>query len=85
MARLPRLFRTSSWVPYIKIPAADIIVFGIISSDFLFYIDNDMLWYSLESPHRGDSNENTQHIFMIEKRKKMPYYASNPGIMINTD
>ena len=40
-ARLPRLFRTRSLVRWKKNPiAADIIVFGIIKGDFLFYIDN---------------------------------------------
>ena len=45
MARLlPWLFRTRSLVPYKKnnIPA-DIIIFDIISGDFLFYIDNGIL------------------------------------------
>ena len=33
-----------------------------------------MLWYSLEPPHRGDSNEYTQHtiILKIEKTPHMP-------------
>ena len=38
MARLPRLFRTRSSVPNKQI----IIVFRIISGDFLLYIDNGM-------------------------------------------
>ena len=28
--------------------------------------------YSLESPHRGDSNENTQHTFMLKKIENVP-------------
>ena len=41
--------------------------------------------YSLESPRWGDSNENTQHTFMLKKSKKYPYNATWPGAMINTD
>ena len=26
-----------------------------------------MLWYSLEEPHRGTSNENPQHIYFMER------------------
>ena len=41
--------------------------------------------YSIESPHQGDSNECTQHTFMLKKiKKKYPYYATWPGIIINT-
>ena len=46
VARLPRLFQTCSCVPNQEHPiAADIIVFGIISGDFLydFDFDNGML------------------------------------------
>ena len=39
---------------------------------------------SLESPDRGDSNEQTQHAFMLEKLEKINlYYASYPGAMNN--
>ena len=41
MARVPRLFRTRSRVPWKKI-AADIILFGIIVI-FSFYIGKDIL------------------------------------------
>ena len=41
MARLPRLFRTRSLARNKTNPiATDIIVFGINSGEFLFYIDN---------------------------------------------
>ena len=51
MAGLPWLFRTRSWVPKKNNPiAADIIVFAIISGDFLFYIDKVYCVHSLESP-----------------------------------
>ena len=41
--------------------------------------------YSLELPHRGDSNEYTQNTLMLEKLKKISlYHASGPGAMINT-
>ena len=32
---------------------------------FLFYHKNVFCVYSLESPHRGDSNEYTQHTIII--------------------
>ena len=35
----------------------------------MFYIINVCCVYSLESPHRGDSNECTQHTFAIYKKK----------------
>ena len=52
MARLPLVFRIRSNVPYKNNPIpADIIVFGMISGDFRFDIDNGMLCLSsLESP-----------------------------------
>ena len=57
MAHLLRQFRTRSWVSYKNNPiAADFIVFGIISGDFLFYIDKVCQW--------GDSNDNIEHTFM---------------------
>ena len=43
MARLPQLLRTRSGVPNKNPIAAGIIVFVIISSGFLFYIENGML------------------------------------------
>ena len=55
--------------------AADIIVFGIISGDFLFYIDK--VWW-------GDSNENTQHTFMLEKLKEISLLCLLSCAMINT-
>ena len=42
--------------------------------------------YSLESPHRGDSNEYTQHTIIVKEIKKIPklsLFASWPGTMIN--
>ena len=34
--------------------------------------------FSLESPHRGDSNENTQHIIInIKKKRKSPAFMPN--------
>ena len=35
----------------------------------MFYIINVCCVYSLESPHRGDSNECTQHTFSRYKKK----------------
>ena len=39
--------------------------------------------YSLESPQCGNSNEDTQHTFVLEKLKEI-YLLSWPGAMINT-
>ena len=39
---------------------------------------------SLESPRWGDSNDNTQHTFMLKKIENNPYCATWPGTMINT-
>ena len=45
-----------------------------------------MLCYSLESPHRGDSNEYSTYHYFIEGRKdisELPLFSSLPGAMIN--
>ena len=42
--------------------------------------------YSLESPHRGDSNEYTQHTIIVQKIEDFPklsLFASSTGVMIN--
>ena len=42
--------------------------------------------YSLESSHRGDSNEYTQRTIIVEDQKDLPKFssfASWPGAMIN--
>ena len=39
--------------------------FGILMEIFLFYHENVCCVYSLESPHRGDSNECTQHSIIL--------------------
>ena len=44
MVRLPRLFQTRSEFPTKTLLAADTIVFVITSGDFLFYIDNGLLF-----------------------------------------
>ena len=54
---------------------------------YLFYHDIESCVYSLESPHRGDSNEYTQHTIIAQKIEKsfpklLPF-ASWPGTMIN--
>ena len=41
--------------------------FWIILDDFLFYIEMVYCVYTLESPRWRDSNENTQHAFMLRK------------------
>ena len=42
--------------------------------------------YSLESPRRGDSNENTIYNIMLKKIEKISLlcFPSWPGAMINT-
>ena len=57
---------------------------------FWFYHAIVCCVYSLESPHRGDSNEYKQHTItqhtITEDRKKNPElspFASWPGVMIN--
>ena len=67
-ARLPRLSRTCSWVPWKNPISADLGKFRVIFFCILKLVN---FAYSLESPHRGVSNENTQHTFMFKKMKKM--------------
>ena len=52
--------------------AADIIIFGKISGDFLFILIMVCCVYSLESPQWGDSNENTQRTIILQKIEKIP-------------
>ena len=69
MARLPRLFRTRSWVPRKKIPLLQIwdnLVW------FFFILKTVYCVFSLESPQWGDSNENTQYTFILKKVEKIP-------------
>ena len=40
--------------------------------------------YSLESPRRGDSDDNTEHTLIQRKLRRYFYYFSWPGAMINT-
>ena len=73
MARLPWLFRTRSWVPRKSFIAADLGQFRVIFFNILKMV---YCVFSLESPHWGDSNENTQHTFMsIENQKGPPDLA----------
>ena len=51
--------------------AADTIIFGIILGNFLFILKMVCFVYSLESPRWGDSNENTQHTFVLKKIEKI--------------
>ena len=67
MARLPWLFQTRSWVPQKNPIATDFGKFRVI---FSFILKMVSCVYSLESPRWGDSNENTQHTFMLKKIKK---------------
>ena len=33
-----------------------------------------MLWYSLEAPHRGASNEYPQHMFLLRNKKDISIF-----------
>ena len=62
MARLPLMIRTF-FSPYKILPIAkENKYLGIF---FLFYPGIVCYVYSLESPHRGDSNEYTQHTIIV--------------------
>ena len=75
LARLPWLFRARPWVLSKKNTiAADITVFGIFWVIF-FSLKMVCCVYSLESSHWGDSNENTQHTFMLKKIKKISLWS----------
>ena len=50
-------------------PAADL---GLIRVIFVFKLKMVYCVFSLESPRWGDSNENTQHTFMLKKWKIIP-------------
>ena len=65
-----------SWVPEKKNTAADIIILWLIYDDFLFYIDNGMLFVFIIRTHNIPSFQ--------RKSKKYPYYAAWAGAMINT-
>ena len=59
MARLPWKIRTIFFSPYKILPIAQ--KKEMFRDFFLFYHGIVCYVYSLESPHRGDSNEYTQH------------------------
>ena len=69
MARLPWMIRTLFFSPYKILPIAQENKYlGIF---FLFYHGIVCCVYSLESPHRGDSNEYTQHTIIVQKIEKI--------------
>ena len=70
IARLPRLFGSRSWVSRKNPIPADIIIFGTNKVEFRFILIMMCYVYSLESPHRGDSNENKHHTFMFKNIEK---------------
>ena len=59
MARLPWMIRTLFSVPTIAQENKYLMMF------FLFYHGIVYCVYLLESPHRGDSNEYTQHTIIV--------------------
>ena len=74
MARIPRLFRTRTYVPLNKSHSCR---FGIILDDFLFQIGK---WYIVCTIPMRTHNIHSYW----RKSKRYPYYASWPGAMINT-
>ena len=64
-----------------KSHSADIIVFGIISGDFLFILIMVCCVISLESPWLGDSNQKTQHTFMLKKIERISQLCP-PGLAL---
>ena len=54
----------------------------IFWDNFLFYNELVCCLYSSESPHRGDSNDNTQRTIIVEKIKKtsLNYHHLLPDI-----
>ena len=63
MARLPWMIRTLFFSPYKILPIAQ--ENNYLGFFFLFYDGIVCCVYSLESPHRGDSNEYTQHTIIV--------------------
>ena len=63
--------------PYEFIPIAQ------ESEIFLFYHEFVCYVYSLESPHRGDSNEYTQYTIFVEKIKKSLNYCHLPPDLLS--
>ena len=61
-ARLPWLIRTHFWVPT---KCSRQLKKTIFKEIFLFYREIVCCVYSLESPHRGDSNEYTKHTITV--------------------
>ena len=63
MARLPWLIQLVFWVPKKFLLIA---VENKCSGIFFLYYHEMVCWvYSLELPHGGDSNENTQHTIIV--------------------
>ena len=69
MARLPWPIRTHFLSPYEILPLAQE---NKYLGKFSYFI---MKLYSLESPHRGDSNEYTQHTIIVKEIKKSLNYC----------
>ena len=72
MARLPRLFRTRSWVPWKKIQQLHI--WDNLSSSF-YILKMVYCVYSLGLPRWGGSNEKTQHTFMLKKIENISLFC----------
>ena len=53
---------------------------GITGIYFRFFNMNVYYVFSLESPHRGDSNVYTQYIIFIIKRKITPDYSKSAAM-----
>ena len=70
-ARLQRLFWTLPWVPWKKSHSSRHYYIWDNLVWFSFSIDNGMLCVLNRIASRGDSNENTQHTFMLKKIEKI--------------
>ena len=59
-----------------KAPDKAVCLFFQLKNTDLFLISSrkHMLWYSLEAPRRGASNEYPQHMFLWRNKKKISWY-----------
>ena len=67
MARLPRLFRTRSCALWNKFHSCKFGIWDNLGWFSFLYWKLVYCLYSLESPHWGDFNENTQYTLMLKK------------------
>ena len=51
---------------------------------FSYFSTKNMLWYSLEAPRRGASNDYSQHIFLCRNKKNIMRIPVRFGAVANT-